>query len=71
MFKVICDKCGKDCDKVSTFIEVKRITNYAISPKDIGDPQGTTTATMQMALCKECYAQLGLPNIYDKGNILT
>jgi len=68
MFKVLCDKCGEDCDKIATFLEIKRVTNYATSIKDTGSPIGNTEATMQLALCQDCYCKLELPNIYDVGN---
>lgn len=68
MFKVICNKCNKDCDKIATFVEIKRVTNYATCITDIGSPMGNIDATMQLALCQDCYSELGFPNIYDKSD---
>lgn len=67
MIKILCDKCGADCDRVSFAVSVSLIHNP--SPLYVGDT-GNPTLTdepnkhVQFILCQDCYTKLGLPNVY-------
>ena len=59
MVKLICDKCGKDCDRIGFDIMIRLISNYApYDKKDISSPRLT------MVLCQDCYIDLSLPSLY-------
>lgn len=66
MLQVICDKCGKNCDRHAYMLTVQVISNPSpLYPFDIGDLKITDThLRMHMVLCQDDYRRLGLPNIY-------
>ena len=66
MLKVICDKCGVDCNRVAFEIRVSSIHNptplYAM---DIGDLKITDERkSYRFTLCQTCYRKMGFPNYY-------
>lgn len=66
MIQVICDKCGKDCDRVAYEIRVSSIHNptplYAL---DVGDLKITDERkSYRFVLCQGCYRKMGFPNYY-------
>lgn len=67
MIKVICDKCGSDCDREGYEIRVNAIHNpVPLYPTDTGDLTITEDRTsMRFILCRTCYKKMGLPNIYS------
>lgn len=66
MIKVICDKCGADCDLNAYVLTVEVIHNPSPSyPLDRGRLKITDDGSyMRMCLCQKCYRKLGFPNIY-------
>lgn len=67
MIKILCDKCGVDCDRVSFAVSVSLIHNP--SPLYVGDTSNPTLTDepnkhVQFILCQDCYTKLGLPNVY-------
>lgn len=66
MIKMICDKCGKDCDLIAYDIRIGVLHNpVPVSLKDVGEPKITSdNSHIRMLLCQDCYKELGLPNIY-------
>ena len=66
MVKLICDKCGKDCDRIGFDIMIRLISNYAPYGKnDTSSPRLTDeNQHLRMILCQDCYIGLGLPNLY-------
>ena len=69
MIKLICDKCGKDCDNIALDVLVRALENPTpVSCKDTGEPKITISSeTKRMLLCQSCYKRLGLPNVYTGG----
>lgn len=67
MLKIICDKCGHDCDRVGYELRVAAIHNpVPLYPTDIGELKITDDTTqIRCVVCQECYKKLGLPNIYE------
>lgn len=66
MIKIMCDKCGTDCDAVGYEIRVSVIHNPTpLSAKDIGDMKLTDDNTRyRFILCQKCFAGMGFPNPY-------
>ena len=66
MVKLICDKCGKDCDLCAYDITIASLHNPVPHHRsDIGLAQISCDNTrVRFVLCQECYAEHGLPNIY-------
>lgn len=66
MIKIMCDKCGSDCDLVGYDIRINALHNP--TPHSIfesGDPKLTDDKThIRFVLCQECYRKMSLPNIY-------
>ena len=68
MLKVICDKCGADCDLTAYDVLIRSIHNpcpHHIS--DRAEPQITDEANyhIRFVLCSKCYRQFRLPNLYE------
>ena len=66
MIKIICDRCGQDCDAVGYDILIRAIHNPI--PQHISD-KGDLSITcdhesVRMIVCQEYYKELELPNIY-------
>ncbi len=66
MIRVLCDKCGADCDATAYAIAVEVIHNPTPRfPTDSGGIKITDDKShMRMCLCQNCYRGLGFPNIY-------
>ena len=66
MVKLICDKCGKDCDRIGYDILIRMFRNFA--PYDKNDKTSPCLSDearhLRMVLCQDCYIGLGLPNLY-------
>lgn len=69
MIRLICDKCGKDCDLNALDIMIHNIHNpVPHSLEDVGRPQLTSSGEhKRFLLCSDCYRALGLPNVYEEG----
>ena len=67
MIKVLCDKCGDDCDLNAYEIRVANIHNPCpVYPLDIGDLKITDSHEhFRFILCQRCYRKFGFPNIYE------
>lgn len=67
MVKVLCDKCGKDCELNALAITTEVIHNPCpVHLQDCGDLQITGDhSKIRYILCQECYIGLGLPNVYS------
>lgn len=67
MIKVLCDKCGKDCELNALVITTEVIHNPCpVHLQDCGDLQITGDhSKIRYILCQECYINLGLPNVYS------
>ena len=67
MVKVLCDKCGEDCELNALAITTEVIHNPCpVHLQDCGDLQITGDHTrIRYILCQECYIGLGLPNVYS------
>lgn len=66
MIKVLCDKCGCDCERNAFEIRVSAIHNptplYAL---DVGDLKITTDHKYyRFILCQHCCREMGFPNYY-------
>lgn len=63
MVKLICDKCGSDCDRIGYDVSVRALHNFIPYTKnDIGEPQITCdNSHVRFVLCQECYIKMGLP----------
>ena len=74
MLKVICDKCGCDCDRVGYELRISAIHNpVPLYPTDVGELKITDDVTkIRCVVCQKCYRELGLPNIYEaaRGKVL-
>ena len=75
MLKMICDKCGADCDRIAYDVRVNVLHNpVPVVMTDSGEPKITCdNSRIRFLLCQNCYKQLGLPNIYkcvDKGEVV-
>ncbi len=66
MLKVLCDKCGKDCDKTAFELRVGVIHNpIPLDYSDEGDMRLTDTPdTIRFILCQDCYKAAGMPSVY-------
>lgn len=66
MIKVICDKCGTDCERVAFEIRVSSIHNPTpIYANDVGDLKITDERkSYRFVLCQKCYRKMGFPNYY-------
>lgn len=66
MIKLICDKCGKDCDRIGYDILIRMLDNFAPYDKnDTSAPHLTNKDQhLRMLLCQDCYISLKLPNLY-------
>ena len=66
MVKLICDKCGKDCDRIGFDLMLRLISNFSPCGKnDTSCPRLTDEDVhLRMVLCQDCYIDLGLPNLY-------
>ena len=66
MVKLICDKCGKDCDRIGYDILIRMLRNF--TPYDKNDKSSPCLTDgdqhLRMVLCQDCYIGLGLPNLY-------
>lgn len=69
MIKLICDKCGKDCDLIARDIQVCNIINpIPHDVTDIGLPTiSNSNERKRFLLCQNCYKKMGLPNLYMDG----
>ena len=69
MIKLICDKCGKDCDCHAMDVLVRVIDNPTpVSFNDTGEPKMTIcNKTKRMLLCQSCYREMGMPKVFFKG----
>lgn len=69
MVKLICDKCGKDCDHIGYDVQLGVLLDF--SPYDKNDTASAKLTCdnhhLRMILCQECYIGLGLPNLYEQG----
>ncbi len=68
MVKLICDKCGKDCDLCAFDILISSLHNPVPHRRnDFGLPQISFDDTrLRFVLCQDCYIAHGLPNIYTE-----
>lgn len=66
MIKIICDKCGCNCMRCGFHVDIQVIHNPTpIFCTDLGDLKITDDHTrVRFCLCQDCYAELGLPNVY-------
>lgn len=66
MVKLLCDKCGADCDLVGFDVRVNVLHNSTPhSIFEFGEPKITDDNThIRFLLCQKCYREMGLPNIY-------
>lgn len=66
MVKLLCDKCGADCDLVGFDVRVNVLHNPTPhSVFEFGEPKITDDNThIRFLLCQKCYREMGLPNIY-------
>ena len=66
MIQIICDKCGKDCERNAYEIRVNAIHNPApLYVFDTGDLKITDDkSSYRFILCQNCYREMGFPNIY-------
>lgn len=66
MIKVMCDKCGGNCDRVAYDIRIGAIHNPTpLYASDTGEAKITDDNTqIRFVLCQKCYFKMGLPNIY-------
>lgn len=66
MIKIICDKCGKEADRVGYSIEVHSLHNASpMYLTDTGLPHITDdNSHINFTLCQDCYRAMKLPNIY-------
>ena len=66
MIRLICDKCGDDCDLNAYDIRVNVIHNpVPLSSKDFGEPHLTDDNTRyRFLLCQKCFRDMGFPNPY-------
>ena len=67
MVKVLCDKCGKDCELNALAITTEVIHNPCpVHLQDCGDLQITVDRSrIRYILCQKCYIGLSLPNVYE------
>lgn len=70
MIKVICDKCGGNCDRTAYDIQIGAIHNPTpLYANDTGEAKITDDNTrIRFVLCQKCYSKIGLPNIYKTAN---
>lgn len=71
MIKIICDKCGADCDRVAFDIRIGVLHNPTpMYIRDLGEPKITDDNTrIRFTLCTKCYREkFHLPNIYMSSN---
>lgn len=66
MIKIICDKCGADCECMGYDVLVRVIHNpVPLRVTDTGSPTLTCDDDkMRMILCQKCFHSMGMPNIY-------
>ena len=66
MIKLICDKCGSNCDRVAYDIRVGVAHNpIPISYQDLGELTITDDHTRyRFFLCQDCFRDMGFPNPY-------
>lgn len=66
MLKIICDKCGKEADRVGYSIEIHSLNNPSpMYLSDTGRPRITDCGHhISFTLCQHCYRDMELPNIY-------
>ncbi len=66
MVKLICDKCGSDCDRIGYDILIRMLRNFA--PYDKNDKSSPCLTDgdqhLRILLCQDCYMSLRLPNLY-------
>lgn len=67
MIKVICDKCGGNCDRTAYDIRIGAIHNPTpLNAHDRDELKITDDNTqIRFVLCQECYYDMGLPDIYN------
>lgn len=63
MIHAICDFCGKDCDRVATFISMTPFQNFARYHDDT-HPFGNNDKTRSFVICSDCIEKHNLPNPY-------
>lgn len=66
MVKVICDKCGNDCDLNAYALTIQVIHNPTpISTNSFGSVKLTDDNThITLCLCQKCYGLLKLPSVH-------
>jgi len=64
MIHVVCDACGKDCDRTALFVTVTPIQNQARYSTDT-KPYGNQEKTVSRTLCSDCYPESALGNPYQ------
>lgn len=67
MIKMICDKCGTDCELNAYDIRVNVLHNpVPFRVNDIGEPHLTDDNTRyRFLLCQKCFRDMGFPNPYE------
>ena len=69
MIHVVCDFCGKDCDKTAMFLTIKSISNWARYHFD-SKPFGGVHAEKSFVICSCCAEKHKLPNpYYEYGSV--
>lgn len=68
MVRIICDKCGCDCDRNAYDVFVQAIHNPA--PLYYNDQKAATITDepnthVRFTLCQKCYREMQFPNIYS------
>ena len=66
MVRIMCDRCGLDCNLVGYDVRVNVIHNPTPhSIFEFGEPKLTDDNThVRFVLCQKCYWKFALPNIY-------
>jgi hypothetical protein len=67
MIKVECDKCGKSVSRCSYEIRVLPLINTTPMYFNEGGEANLTCEAdkkIRFILCQDCYAKIGLPNVY-------
>ena len=68
MVKVICDKCGADCDRIGFDVLIRCLCNFEPAYKnETGSPKITDAEeSVRFTLCWDCFKKRGLPHPYDQ-----
>ena len=68
MVKIICDKCGKECDHNAFDVFVNFLHDYIPThcKETVKANIGDENTHIRFILCQDCYKKFGLPNPYSK-----